>query len=87
MSTGLECAFYRTPDDQWYYALEDWDAPRNAFDWHDYATFYGPFQSEEAADTHLSDNHANPGGMSIFHLTNDDLPYYQPYFDTARKPE
>jgi len=47
-----------------------------AFDWRDDATCYGPFDSYEEANPHLTDNHANPGGHSIeaqWDLRMDDL--------------
>jgi hypothetical protein len=62
MSTGLYCQFLEVKRDQWYYLLEDGSAPKNAWDWREYATAYGPFPSEDAAIEHLHDNHANPGG-------------------------
>jgi len=64
MSTGLECAFIEVEPGRWYYLLEDWDAPKLAFDWREYATAYGPFDSEEKGIEHLDDNHPNPGGWS-----------------------
>lgn len=66
MSTGLNCEFVRlVTTNEWYYLLENGSAPRNAFNWRDYATAYGPFTSYEEADEHLRRNHANPGGASI----------------------
>jgi len=73
MSTGLECRFIEVKPGRWYYLLEDWDSPKGAFDWREYATAYGPFSTEDEAVDHLSDNHANPGGWSR-------LPY-QPGFE------
>ncbi|HSR22743.1 MAG TPA: hypothetical protein VLW53_04280 [Candidatus Eisenbacteria bacterium] len=64
MSTGLECTFIEVKPGRWYYLLEDWDAPKGAFDWREYATAYGPFDTENEAAEHLDDNHANPGGWS-----------------------
>lgn len=63
-STGLECEFIEYKPGQWYYFLENWDSPKGAWDWHEYATVYGPFGSEEQAIEHLQNNHANPGGWS-----------------------
>lgn len=63
MSTGLECEFIEAKRDQWYYLLENGSAPKNAWDWREYATAYGPFPSENAAEEHLDENHANPGGF------------------------
>ena len=50
---------------EWFYVLEDWNAPEEAFDWHDYATAYGPFESYEEANQHLIDKHPNPGGHML----------------------
>lgn len=68
MSTNSECLFIQVGIDQWFYVLEDYDAPRNAWDWREYATAYGPFKSEDEANEHLRDNHANPGGSSTQEL-------------------
>jgi hypothetical protein len=65
VSTGLECEFVRRADDKWFYALQDGDCPVQCWDWHEYATAYGPFESFDKAHDHLRDNHANPGGYSI----------------------
>ena len=64
MSSNLECQFF-SADNRWYYVLENYNAPQEAWDWRDYATVYGPFNSEDAAHSHLSANHANPGGYSV----------------------
>jgi hypothetical protein len=73
MSTGLECEFIRTPEDTWYYALQDWDCPVGAWDWREYASAYGPFATQEEATTHLDHNHANPGGWMV-HDNKDNKP-------------
>lgn len=65
MSTGLNCAFLSTAGKH-YYLLESYDAPRNAYDWHEFATAYGPFASAGAAERHLGANHANPGGWTDY---------------------
>jgi hypothetical protein len=62
MSTNSECDFIEIAPGKWYYVLEDYDAPKNSFDWREHASCFGPFRTEEAADAHLRDNHANPGG-------------------------
>ena len=71
MSTGLNCEILEPTPGEWFYILEHYNAPKNAWDWHDHATAYGPFPSQAAADRHLSDNHANPGGCYV-------LPYQHP---------
>lgn len=76
MSTNSECRFVETEPGKWYYILEDYNAPKNAWDWREFASAYGPFSSEEAADRHLQDHHANPGGSSTTtheHFRMDDV--------------
>jgi len=65
MSTGLNCSFIEIAKQQWYYLLEDSNAPVMSWDWREHATAYGPFASEDKAAKHLRDNHANPGGSCI----------------------
>lgn len=64
MSTGYECEFVEVTPGEWFYVLQNWDCPVGAWDWREYATAYGPFKTEDEAEKHLSDNHANPGGWS-----------------------
>lgn len=65
MSTGCNCNVVEYKPGSWYYILEDYDAPKNAWDWRENAAAYGPFDDDEATLRHLSKNHANPGGYSI----------------------
>lgn len=62
MSTGCNCEFVEVEPGKWYYILEDTRAPKNAWDWREYAFAYGPFSTEDEANKHLVYNHANPGG-------------------------
>jgi hypothetical protein len=62
MSTGCNCVFVEVKPGEWFYILEDYSAPKNAWDWREYAEAYGPFPTYEVANAHLHDNHANPGG-------------------------
>ena len=76
MSTGLECEFLclqanGKPAGEWFYILQDWSCPVGAWDWHEYATAFGPFDSYEQADAHLRANHANPGGASVSQSPED----------------
>jgi hypothetical protein len=64
MSTGCECSIIEYRPGQWYYVLEHMHAPKNSYDWREYADAYGPFPTADAAHQSLSDNHANPGGYS-----------------------
>ena len=84
MSTNLECLFVERKNTEWYYILENYDAPKNAWSWLDYSTAFGPFNSFERAYSNLSNNHANPGGYST--ITNEiyeklSLDKKQPYED------
>lgn len=68
MSTNSQCLILQVQPNQWFYVLEHRDAPKNAWDWREHASAYGPFPSEEAAEKHLFDNHANPGGSQTLYL-------------------
>lgn len=65
MSTGLNCQLIEPTAGEWWYILENYNAPKTAWDWREYASAYGPFATYDAACEHLSDNHANPGGHEI----------------------
>lgn len=67
MSSGLECHIIKdVKSGKWFYLLQNYDCPVGAWDWREYASLYGPFDTEEAAKKHLGDNHANPGGWSLY---------------------
>lgn len=65
MSTNQNCEFVEFEPGQWIYILENYSAPKNAWDWREHATSYGPFSSYETASAHLLRWHANPGGATI----------------------
>lgn len=79
MSTGLNCEFVCVYCDEnstraeWYYILEHSSAPKNADNWREYASAFGPFATEDDADRHLSRHHANPGSSTTRHLLRKDL--------------
>jgi hypothetical protein len=62
VSTGLECFFIEVEPRQWYYVLQNGDCPVQAWDWREYATAYGSFDTFEQAVEHMHKNHPNPGG-------------------------
>lgn len=66
MSTNSECLFVEPKPGEWYYILESYNAPKNAWDWREYADATGPFSSETAAQEYLSTHESNPGGSSTF---------------------
>jgi hypothetical protein len=65
MSTDNECLFFQWEEGKWYYLLEDYNAPKNSWDWRDHAASYGPFSTEEKAHEDLHQNHANPSGHTL----------------------
>jgi len=73
MSTNSECVFYDVDGIGHYYLLEYSNAPKNAWDWREYATLYGPFVSEDAAHKHLGRHHANPGGFWSVKLNKNEF--------------
>jgi len=86
MSTNSECVFVEPVRGKWYYVLEDFHAPKNAWDWREYARTYGPFSSKETARNHLQNNHANPGGYSeITHENFKTDEVYKRLFNEARR--
>ena len=64
MSTNRECVFIEVEPKQWFYVLENGNAPKDASDWYDFATAYGSFPTFDKALEHLGSNHANPGRFS-----------------------
>ena len=60
MSTGADCQFVERKPGKWWYELQRY--PYGATEEYDE---FGPFKSLEAAEKHLHDNHANPGGAMI----------------------
>lgn len=60
MSTGADCLFVEDKNGKWTYVLQKWPYGETE----DYDRF-GPFDSEDEAEDHLSENHANPGGWMV----------------------
>lgn len=78
MSTGLNREILQVTPDKWYYIIEDYNAPKNSWDWREYAGAYGPFPTEMAAREHLDRFQANPGGYSVEALgANVDRLHYE----------
>jgi hypothetical protein len=63
VSTNSECLFFKWSTG-WFYLLEDYHAPKNAWDWREHAQAWGPFDTRDKAYEHLGRCHANPGGSS-----------------------
>ncbi len=66
MSVDRELEFIEPEEGRWFYVLEDWSAPRNAWDWHEHVSCYGPFESHEAACYHQYNiSRISTGGSTI----------------------
>jgi hypothetical protein len=65
MSTNSNCHFIEVEPGEWYYLLEDSNAPKDAWDWREFATAYGPFADLAKAQQDLHEEHANPGGAWV----------------------
>lgn len=66
MSTGADCFFEEKELGQWWYSIQKY--PYGATPDYDEN---GPFTSFVAAERHLDNNYANPGGFSA-HLHKDN---------------
>ena len=93
MSTNSECLFVQKSTDAWFYILESPFKDGGGWDWRNTADAYGPFATEDAAQEHLRDNHANPGGYNVqplaegmteIDLSNDDV--LKRLLDEAQSP-
>lgn len=60
MSTLADCKFIEVEPGKWIYKIQDWPYG----EWPEYET-NGPFNSYSAAEKHLDENYANPGGHSV----------------------
>lgn len=84
MSTGLQLEFIEQSPNVWYYVLEDYDCPEESWDWKDYATAYGPFDSLERAERHKDENSANTGhSITIFNSEYIENTTYKSLFYDA----
>ncbi len=63
MSTGLECEFVKV-NGEYFLVLEEGTAPKQVWDWREFAKAYGPFRSELQARDFLCAHFANPGGYT-----------------------
>jgi len=88
MSSGLNCEYIEISPKTWYYILEDSDAPKNSWNWFEYASACGPFVSFDKAQDHLHENHSNPGGYNKYSYEKDFVPNesIRKLLDDAIKP-
>ena len=71
MSTNLNCEYVEYRPGEWYYILEWGSAPKDAWDWREFADASGPFGTRDAAAQHLHNYNANPGGANIYPYTEE----------------
>jgi hypothetical protein len=64
-----ELQFIELASGDWFYIIEDRDAPRDAWDWHEYATAHGPFPTLEAAQDHEYNSDSDTSGAEIVEFT------------------
>lgn len=83
MSTGLDCQIVEIQPNEWYYELEQY-GNRDMYD------VFGPFPTDTAAEQHIHDHQANPGGWCVTaynpeYATSDDK--LEAYRKAALKPQ
>ena len=60
-----ELQFIETASGDWFYIIEDRDAPSDTWNWHDYATAHGPFPNLDAAQDHEYRSDSDTSGAEI----------------------
>lgn len=65
--SARSCLHIETEDSTWFYLVENEDAPENAWDWREYSTAHGPFDTLEEAMDHRADNSPGVSGSEIRH--------------------
>lgn len=69
MSTNSECEIVGLDNGQWFWVLEDYNAPKNAWDWREYASCGGPYSTADRAHADMLRGRANPGGHGKTEMT------------------
>lgn len=65
---GQELHFVERANGKWFYLLERRDAPKDAWDWLDYAEVFGPFASYEEAAEHEYRSDSDTSGATVIHF-------------------
>ncbi len=63
--SAKSCIYIENEDSTWFYLAENEDSPEDAWDWREYATAFGPFDSLEEAADHRVDNRPDVSGCEI----------------------
>lgn len=61
------CLYIEVEPTEWFYLAENEDAPDEVWDWREYSTASGPFDTLEAAMDHRVDNRPDISGSEIRH--------------------
>ncbi len=73
--SAKSCLYIENEDTTWFYLVENEDSPEDAWDWREYSTAHGPFDTLDEAMDHRADNNPGVSGAEIRHHTpNAPLP-------------
>lgn len=64
-----ELQFIEAEAGKWFYVLEDRHAPKDTWDWMEFADAFGPFPSLEAAQDHEYESSSDTSGCEIVDIT------------------
>jgi hypothetical protein len=73
--SAKSCLYIENEDTTWHYLVEDEDSPEDAWDWREYSTASGPFDTLEEAMEHRAGTRSDVSGSEIRKYTpNTPLP-------------
>jgi hypothetical protein len=73
MQCNLICEFIEPERDTWFYLIQNWTCPANAWDWREDSTCVGPFKTYEEGSRHLKTTHTSYGPPLLYPVA-----HYQP---------
>lgn len=68
-----ELIFAQNSDMQWFYIIEQRTAPKDAWDWQEYADCFGPFETLEEAQDHEYRSDSDTSGAEIIPYGRRDV--------------
>ena len=70
-----ELHFYETASGDWFYILERQHAPKDMWDWMEFADAFGPFPTYEAAARHEYESPSDTSGSTVVeYVPNKSIP-------------
>jgi len=69
-----ELHFYETAGGDWFYVLERPHAPKDMWDWMEFADAFGPFLSLEAAEEHECQSPSDTSGATVIDYKPGSIP-------------